>query len=586
MEGGVGAADEFGAAAAAADVAVAVGGALAVAFAPAVVAAAGNAEAEAVADGEGDAGVPAGLAAAPGFVALFAGGFEQEVVFGGEIGTALTGDVGTGDADIGLFAGAGGGEAHLALGLDAGGGGLVAVYMVVLAVVLLAVGDGDVDRPAFAAAFAVAAAAGIAGGFGGGGVADAVGGHLVGLIALVGAVGGGHDVDAVVAALADLFGGSGSGLGGLHQVGHHGADGDGEAFLGVAVVVVGTVGAVGGLDGDVLGADVDVAVGKQAAAGLGVTAASLNQGVAAAAADNAAALDDLAAFLAAAVGFVADKAAEGAVAGHEPGKAAAAAVVFVQRFTGGEDVDVVAGSQLQPFAAEYLGADDVDVALCGIDADGTAGIGAAANGAQVALGVLTVALLPGEAGAGGGHPLFESGGGMVGFPGAQFVGDIALLLPGFAEGLAVFLQLAQFGGFQIEVEAKAAAAALVLGAGVFLYVGGTEVDFFGLQRQIAPGKELGGLGVDAFAGGNHGVAVQTADPAGDGGGEVVVLGGAAAGLAVADIGYAVAHAESQAGTAGAVGVFVAVVVLGGIELDFTAGGQGGACVADDVVAAY
>ncbi len=124
----------------------------------------------------------------------------------------------------------------------------------------------------------------------------------------------------------------------------------------------------------------------------------------------------------------------------------------------------------------------------------------------------------------------------------------------------------------MRLEAKAAAAALVLGAGVFLYVGGTEVDFFGLQRQIAPGKELGGLGVDAFAGGNHGVAVQTADPAGDGGGEVVVLGGAVAGLAVADIGYAVAHAEGKAGTAGAVGVFVAVVVLGSIELDFTAGG--------------
>ena len=76
VEGGVGAADEFGAAAAAADVAVAVGGTLAVAFAPAVVAAAGEADADAVADGEGDAGVPAGLAAAPGFVALFAGGFE------------------------------------------------------------------------------------------------------------------------------------------------------------------------------------------------------------------------------------------------------------------------------------------------------------------------------------------------------------------------------------------------------------------------------------------------------------------------------------------------------------------------------
>ena len=152
VEGGVGAAGEFGAAAAAADVAVAVGGALAVAFAPAVVAAAGEADADAVADGEGDAGVPAGLAAAPGFVALFAGGFEQEAVFGGEIGTALTDDVGTGDADIGLFAGTGGGEAYLALGLDAGGGGLVAVYMVVFAVVLLAVGDGDVDRPAFAAA--------------------------------------------------------------------------------------------------------------------------------------------------------------------------------------------------------------------------------------------------------------------------------------------------------------------------------------------------------------------------------------------------------------------------------------------------
>ena len=64
------------------------------------------------------------------------------------------------------------------------------------------------------------------------------------------------------------------------------------------------------------------------------------------------------------------------------------------------------------------------------------------------------------------------------------------------------------------------------------------------------------------------------------------MGGAAAGLAVADIGYAVAHAEGKAGAAGAVGVFVAVVVFGGIELDFTAGGQGGACVADDAVAAY
>ena len=34
--------------------------------------------------------------------------------------------------------------------------------------------------------------------------------------------------------LPALFGGMGGGLGGLHQVGHHGADGDGEAFLGVA----------------------------------------------------------------------------------------------------------------------------------------------------------------------------------------------------------------------------------------------------------------------------------------------------------------------------------------------------------------
>ena len=222
------------------------------------------------------------------------------------------------------------------------------------------------------------------------------------------------------------------------------------------------------------------------------------------------------------------------------------------------------------------------VVLGGFKADVAA---AAADGAQVAPGVLTVALLPGEAGAGGGHPLFE-GGGMVGFPGAHFVGNIALLLPGFADCLAVFLQLAQFGGggFQIEVEAKA--AALVLGAGVFLHVGGTEVDFLGLQRQIAPGKELGGPGVDTFAGGNHSVVVQTADPAGDGGGEVVVLGGAVAGLAVADIGYAVAHAEGKAGTAGSVGVFVAVMVLGGIELDFTTGGQGGACVADDAVAAH
>ena len=51
-------------------------------------------------------------------------------------------------------------------------------------------------------------------------------------------------------------------------------------------------------------------------------------------------------------------------------------------------------------------------------------------------------------------------------------------------------------------------------------------------------------------------------------------------MTVADIGYAVVHAEGQAGTAGAVGVFVAVVVLGGIELDFTT------CVADNAVAAY
>ena len=40
----------------------------------------------------------------------------------------------------------------------------------------------------------------------------------------------------------------------------------------------------------------------------------------------------------------------------------------------------------------------------------------------------------------------------------------------------------------MRLEAESAAAALVLGAGVFLYVGGTEVDFLGLQRQIAPGK--------------------------------------------------------------------------------------------------
>jgi hypothetical protein len=43
-------------------------------------------------------------------------------------------------------------------------------------------------------------------------------------------------------------------------------------------------------------------------------------------------------------------------------------------------------------------------------------------------------------------------------------------------------------------------------------------------------------------------------------------------LTVADIGYAVVHEEGQVGTEGAVGVFIAVVVLGGIELDFTVGG--------------
>lgn len=59
---------------------------------------------------------------------------------------------------------------------------------------------------ALAVTFAITAATGIAGSFG-----------------------DGPDVDAAVAALPVLLGRSGGGLGGLHQVGHHGADGDGEA---------------------------------------------------------------------------------------------------------------------------------------------------------------------------------------------------------------------------------------------------------------------------------------------------------------------------------------------------------------------
>lgn len=51
-------------------------------------------------------------------------------------------------------------------------------------------------------------------------------------------------------------------------------------------------------------------------------------------------------------------------------------------------------------------------------------------------------------------------------------------------------------------------------------------------------------------------------------------------MTVADIGYAVAHAEGQVGTEGAVGIFVAVVVLGSIELDFTT------YIVDNAVAAY
>ena len=51
-------------------------------------------------------------------------------------------------------------------------------------------------------------------------------------------------------------------------------------------------------------------------------------------------------------------------------------------------------------------------------------------------------------------------------------------------------------------------------------------------------------------------------------------------MTVADIGYAVAHAEGQVGTEGAVGIFVEGVVLGSIELDFTT------CVDDNAVAAY
>ena len=51
-------------------------------------------------------------------------------------------------------------------------------------------------------------------------------------------------------------------------------------------------------------------------------------------------------------------------------------------------------------------------------------------------------------------------------------------------------------------------------------------------------------------------------------------------MTVADIDYAVAHAEGQVGTEGAVGIFVAVVVLGSIELDFTT------YIVDNAVAAY
>ena len=51
-------------------------------------------------------------------------------------------------------------------------------------------------------------------------------------------------------------------------------------------------------------------------------------------------------------------------------------------------------------------------------------------------------------------------------------------------------------------------------------------------------------------------------------------------MTVADISYAVAHAEGQVGTEGAVGIFVAVVVLSSIKLNFTT------YVADNAVAAY
>ena len=51
-------------------------------------------------------------------------------------------------------------------------------------------------------------------------------------------------------------------------------------------------------------------------------------------------------------------------------------------------------------------------------------------------------------------------------------------------------------------------------------------------------------------------------------------------MTVADIGCAVAHAEGQVGTEGVMGIFVAVVVLGSIELDFTT------YIVDNAVAAY
>ena len=51
---------------------------------------------------------------------------------------------------------------------------------------------------------------------------------------------------------------------------------------------------------------------------------------------------------------------EGTVTWHYPKNATTAAVLFIQQFTGVEDIPVSADSKLAAMSSEYLGADDVD----------------------------------------------------------------------------------------------------------------------------------------------------------------------------------------------------------------------------------